>query len=72
MTAFENSAFEGQALFLRAWTFFHMVKTLGGLTIVGDEVFEYAQGDDITPLQKPRNSEAECYDYILAQCDSAA
>jgi starch-binding outer membrane protein, SusD/RagB family len=72
MTAFENSAFEGQALFLRAYTFFHMVKTLGGLTIVGDEVFEYAQDDDITPLQKPRNSEAECYDYILAQCDSAA
>jgi starch-binding outer membrane protein, SusD/RagB family len=72
MSPFENSAFEGQALFLRAWTFFHMVKTLGGLTIVGDEIFEYAQNDDLTPLQKPRNSEAECYDYILAQCDSAA
>jgi hypothetical protein len=72
MDAFTNSAFEGQALFLRAWTFFHMVKTLGGMTIVGDEVFEYTPGDDIVALQKPRNSEAECYDYILAQCDSAA
>lgn len=72
MTAFENSAFEGQALFLRAWTFFHMVKTLGGMTIVGDQVFEFAGGTDVTPLQLPRNSEAECYDYILAQCDSAA
>ena len=55
MTAFENSAFEGQAMFLRAWTFFHMVKTLGGMTIVGDEVFEYSLGDDVTPLQKPRD-----------------
>jgi len=72
MAAFENSAFEGQALFLRAWTFFHMVKTLGGMTIVGDEVFEYTPGDDIASLQKPRNSEADCYDYILAQCDLAA
>lgn len=72
MTAFENSAFEGQAMFLRAWTFFHMVKTLGGMTIVGDQVFEFAGGTDVTPLQLPRNSEAECYDYILAQCDSAA
>lgn len=71
MTPFENSAFEGQALFLRAWTFFHMVKTLGGMTIVGDQVFDFA-GSDVTPLQLKRNSEAECYDYILAQCDDAA
>jgi starch-binding outer membrane protein, SusD/RagB family len=72
MDPFTNSAFEGQALFLRAWTFFHMVKTLGGMTIVPDEPFEYSLGDDLTPLQKPRNSEEECYDYILAQCDLAA
>lgn len=72
MSPFENSAFEGQAMFLRAWTFFHMVKTLGGMTIVGDEVFEFNGGDDVAPFQKPRNSEAECYDYILAQCDLAA
>ncbi len=72
MSPFENSAFEGQVLFLRAWTYFHMVKTLGGMTIIGDEVFEYSVGDDLKPLQMKRNSEAECYDYILAQCDLAA
>jgi hypothetical protein len=72
MSAFENASFEGQAIFLRAWTFFHMVKTLGGLTIVGDEVFEFAGGTDATPLQLPRNSEADCYDYIIAQCELAA
>jgi len=73
MTPFENSAFEGQALFLRAWTYFHMVKTLGGMTIVGDDVFSYTGGaDELTPLLLPRNSEADCYDYILAQCDLAA
>ncbi|PJJ79764.1 RagB/SusD family nutrient uptake outer membrane protein [Mucilaginibacter auburnensis] len=72
MSAFDNSSFEGQALFLRAWTFFHMVKTLGGMTIVGDQVFEFNGGTDATPLQLKRNSEEECYDYILAQCDLAA
>jgi hypothetical protein len=72
MSAFENSSFEGQAIFLRAWTFFHMVKTLGGMTIVGDEVFEFAGGNDATPLQLPRNSEADCYDYIIAQAELAA
>jgi starch-binding outer membrane protein, SusD/RagB family len=72
MAKIDNDIFEGQALFLRAWTFFHMVKTLGGLTIVGDEIFEFAQGDDLVPLQKPRDSEEACYDYILAQCDLAA
>ena len=73
MSAIENASFEGQAVFLRAWTFYHMVRGLGGMTIVGDEVFEFAGGStDATPLQLPRNSEADCYDYILAQCDLAA
>lgn len=72
MSAFENASFEGQAMFLRAWTFFHMVKTLGGLTIVGDEVFEFAGGTDATPLQKARDSEEKCYDYIIAECELAA
>ncbi len=72
MTPVENANFEGQALFLRAWTFFHMVKTLGGMTIVGDEVFEFNGSDDVTPLLLARNSEADSYDYIIAQCDLAA
>ncbi len=72
MLEVDNNAFEGQALFLRAWTFFHMVKTLGGLTIVGDEVFSFNGGTDATPLQKKRDSEEACYDYIIAQCDLAA
>lgn len=74
MSTFENSSYEGQAIFLRAWTFFHMVKSLGGMTIVGDNVFEFAGGEgaDATPLQLPRNSEEACYDYIIAQCELAA
>ncbi len=72
MSAFDNASFEGQAMFLRAYTFFLMVKGLGGMTIVNDTVFEFGAGGDVTPLQLKRNSEQECYDYILDQCDQAA
>lgn len=72
MTAGENTSFEAQGMFLRAYVFFNMVKTLGGLTIVEDKVFDYTPGDDITPYRLPRNSEADCYKYIIAQCQLAA
>ncbi len=72
MTAGENANFEGQALFLRAYVFFWMTRTLGGLSIVGDKVFDYTPGQDITPYRMPRNSEAECYQYIVDECDKAA
>jgi hypothetical protein len=72
MTAGENANFEGQALFLRAYIYFMMTRSLGGMTIVGDQVFEYAAGQDITPYRLPRNSEADCYKYVIDECDKAA
>ena len=72
MTAAENANFEAQVLFLRAYVYFWMTRTLGGMTIVGDEIFTYEAGQDITPYRMPRNSEADCYRYIINQCDSAA
>src|SRR5690606_35584374 len=62
--------YEGEVRFLRAWVYFNTVKTLGGMPIVGDEVFEYAGGTDITSLQYPRATEAELYDYIISECDA--
>lgn len=64
----ERNQVEGEARFLRAWTYFNMARSLGGMPIVGDEVFEYTQGMDITPLQIPRSTEAEIYDYIINEC----
>ena len=72
MAAIDNSRYEGEALFLRAYIYFQAVKTLGGISIVNDEVFSYAPGSDIIPLQKPRDSEAACYQYIIDECDKAA
>ncbi|KAA6309776.1 RagB/SusD family nutrient uptake outer membrane protein, partial [termite gut metagenome] len=63
---------EGEARFLRAWTYFSMCRGLGGMPIVGDEVFDYTPGMDITVLQKPRSTEAEIYDYIISECKAVA
>ncbi len=53
--------FEGEARFLRAWTYFNMARGLGGVPIINDEVFDYQAGIDITTLQYPRSTEQEIY-----------
>jgi hypothetical protein len=63
---------EGEARFIRAWTYFNMCRCMGGMPIVGDEVFEYSVGMDITALQYPRSTEAELYDYIISECTAIA
>lgn len=61
---------EGEARFIRAWLYFNMVRGMGGMPIVGDEIFTYSPGMDITALQYPRSTEAELYDYIIDECDA--
>ncbi|QEC51244.1 RagB/SusD family nutrient uptake outer membrane protein [Anseongella ginsenosidimutans] len=64
-------AYEGELRFLRAWLYFNMVRGMGGMPIVGDEVFEFnGTTTDITALQYPRSTEAELYDYIIAECEA--
>lgn len=63
---------EGEVRFLRAWTYFNMARCMGGMPIVGDEVFAYASGMDVTALQYPRSTEAAIYDYILSECEDIA
>jgi len=62
--------YEAEARFIRAWVYFNMAKGLGGMPIVGDEVFEYVPGMDITALQYPRSTEAGIYDYIISEIDA--
>jgi|AGTN01.3.fsa_nt_gi SusD family. len=61
---------EGEARFIRAWLYFNMCRGMGGMPIVGDEVFEYTPGMDITALQYPRSTEAQLYDYIISECEA--
>ncbi len=72
LTAAQRNQIEGEARFLRAWTYFNMCRTLGGMPIVGDSVFSYNAGMDVVPLQIPRSTEAELYEYVMDECSEIA
>lgn len=72
LDAEEQKKLEGEARFMRAWTYFCMGRGLGGMPIVGDEVFTYESGMDISSMQIARSTEAELYDYIISECTEIA
>lgn len=72
LTNAEKAPLEGEARFLRAWYYFNMCRGLGGMPIVGDDIFDYTPGMDVTSMQYPRSTEAEMYDYIISECQAIA
>ena len=68
LTDAAKAPLEGEARFLRAWYYFNVCRGLGGMPIMGDEIFDYEAGMDVTTLQRPRATEAEMYDYIISEC----
>lgn len=67
-----KTAYIGEARFIRAWLYFCMGRTLGGVPIVDDKVFEYTPGMDPATIQVARSTEAGLYDYIISECKAAA
>lgn len=65
-----RSQLDAEARFIRAWLYFNMVRGMGGMPIIGDEVFEYTPGMDVTTMQYPRSTEAALYDYIISECEA--
>ncbi len=72
LTESEKAPLEGEVRFLRAWCYFNMVRSLGGVPLMGDSVYSYNGPGDINSLRKPRATEAACYDYIISECKAAA
>lgn len=70
ITQEEKTRLEGEIRFLRAWAYFNMARCLGGMPVIGDEIFAYSAGMDVTPLQYSRSTEAEIYDYIISECQA--
>lgn len=58
---------EAQVRFLRAWFIFQQVKHYGGVPLIGDRIFT-----DQEEINLPRNTYAECVQYIVDECDAAA
>ncbi|MFT3824806.1 MAG: RagB/SusD family nutrient uptake outer membrane protein [Chitinophagaceae bacterium] len=65
----EKKQFAGELRFLRAYMYFEMVKRMGGVPIVTKQLIYDFSGDP-SPLQQPRNKEAEVYDFIASEMDA--
>lgn len=63
---------EAQCRFLRAWYYFCMARSIGGMPLVGDEIFDYQSEGDIPQMQIPRATEAATYRYVINECERAA
>lgn len=67
----DRNQFIAEARFLRANTYFEMVKRMGGVPLLTDTL-QYDFSGDPTPLYKPRAAEAEVYDFIISELDAIA
>lgn len=65
----EKNALTGECAFIRAYTYYALVKRYGGVPLI-DKIQEYS--GDIEALKVPRSTEKECWDFILTECDKAA
>ncbi|WP_073850498.1 RagB/SusD family nutrient uptake outer membrane protein [Pontibacter flavimaris] len=64
----ERKGIEGEIAFLRAYTYYGLVKRYGGVPIVTENQ-DYTT--DWESLRVPRNTEKETWDFVLAQLDIA-
>jgi hypothetical protein len=67
MAAADKATLKGQFYFLRAFTYFQMVKLYGGVPLVLT-----AQNPATDNIQVPRAKSSVCFTQIAADCDSAA
>lgn len=59
-----RAAYRSEARFLRARLYFELIKRYGGVPLLGNAIPQIT--DDV---QLPRNTFAECVDYIVEECE---
>ena len=69
LTDATRKQFNAEFRFLRAFHYFEMLKRNGGVPIVTTQLI-LGEDKNLTELQKPRNKEAEVYDFIASECDA--
>lgn len=67
VTASTRDFWTGQVRFLRAWYLMNLVKSYGGIPLIGDRVFENGE-----KIDEPRSSYEDCVNYIAGELDAAA
>jgi starch-binding outer membrane protein, SusD/RagB family len=71
LSATQKEQFIAELRFLRAFNYFLLVMRMGGVPII-TELLVYDFGGDPSYLQRPRNTEAEVYDFIASELDAIA
>ena len=61
-------SFKGQALFWRAWAYYQLTKSYGGVPVI---TAPQAPTSDLNDLQLPRNKTTECIAQIVKDLDDA-
>ncbi|QMU29492.1 RagB/SusD family nutrient uptake outer membrane protein [Adhaeribacter radiodurans] len=69
LTPTEKTQFAAELRFLRAYQYFELVKRMGGVPLVTNQLI-YDFSGDATALQQPRAKEAEVYDFIASELDA--
>ncbi|RCH55336.1 RagB/SusD family nutrient uptake outer membrane protein [Mucilaginibacter hurinus] len=62
----QRNRVKGEAIFLRGWYYFLLLKHYGGVPIVGDTLYERNQ-----PISTKRATFEQTVNYIVSQCDQA-
>ena len=62
----DKNRFIAEARFIRATVYFEMVKRVGGVPLITEQLI-YDFSDDPSYLQYPRSKEHEIYDFILSE-----
>lgn len=71
LTAAQKTQFDAELRFVRALAYFELVKRVGGVPIVTEQLI-YDFSGDASNLQVPRASETEVYDFIASEMDAIA
>lgn len=69
LSAAQKTQFAAEFRFLRAYMYFELVKRMGGVPIITQQLI-YDFGGDPSSLQFPRNKESEVYDFIASELDA--
>lgn len=64
----QKDQFVNEFRFIRAYSYFELVKRMGGVPIIDSQLIYNYDGDP-TPLQVPRAKEHEVYDFIAKEMD---
>lgn len=68
LTQSQKEAYTAEFRFLRAFCYFELVKRMGGVPIIAEQLIYDFSGDP-SYLAMPRNKEEEVYDFIASECD---